>query len=694
MKIVNVTPGIISIPPNGWGAVEKIIWEIHNNLLHLGYDSSIKFLDEVNKDDDIIHIHVANLANIAHEKGIPYYFTMHDHHTVLYGKDSSVYKENLLAIKNAKKAFVPAKYLVEYFDNIPIYFSHGVNTDYFIPNQIESATNGFLCIANNGYIHDHSYDRKGFSYAIEIARKFDLPITIAGPSNNKHYFEHAPKYNKLKVLYDIDESTLKSLYQSHSIFLHFSELEAGHPNLTLLEAMASGMPVIGTFESNNSLAGLKKVNRKIDDITIDEIADVIINYNQYKHAAIYSANTLSWKKRTIELLNMYDINSFREQLIESYNNTEKYIIPSKKHSEFLNINYIEGPYAELVSNNDKEYIIEFINSNTEEIEYSTKIKHGYWSKVSKQYFIPWKIVLKELDNTIIKEYELNFTHSRVYIALESKSLGDTLAWIPYVEEFRKKHNCDVICSTFLNELFTEVYPHIKFVNPGEVVNDIVAMYTVGIYYKDDLIDFYKHPINPITVPLQKVSSDILGLEFNEIKPLIPLKNNLERKKYVTIAIHSTSQAKYWNNPNGWQDVVTFLKTLGYKVILLSEEEDGYMGNSIPNGIYKLPKSPINKVIEQLQSSTLFIGISSGLSWLSWATNTPTCIISGFTKKFNEFNCIRISPKDNTCEGCYNEYTFDKGDWGWCPLHKNTSRQFECTKTISAQDVIDAIKSYI
>jgi len=102
MKVVNVTPGLIPIPPNGWGAVEKIIWETHNALLKLGHDSRIEYLDDV-KDYDVVHIHVANLALMAYERGIPYYFTMHDHHAYLYGKDSHAYKENLEAIKKQKK---------------------------------------------------------------------------------------------------------------------------------------------------------------------------------------------------------------------------------------------------------------------------------------------------------------------------------------------------------------------------------------------------------------------------------------------------------------------------------------------------------------------------------------------------------------------------------------------------------------
>ena len=187
MKIVNVTPGLIPIPPNGWGAIEKIIWENHLNLLAEGHDSQILFLDDVPADVDIVHIHVANLANLAYERGIPYYFTMHDHHAYLYGKDSHAYKENLQAIKNAKKAFVPAKYLIDWFEGIPEYFSHGVNIDYFIPGEFKG--HKLLCVANNGYANNQSYDRKGFKFAIEAAKQLNLPITIAGPSNNKNFFD-------------------------------------------------------------------------------------------------------------------------------------------------------------------------------------------------------------------------------------------------------------------------------------------------------------------------------------------------------------------------------------------------------------------------------------------------------------------------------------------------------------------------
>ena len=104
MKIFHVTPGLISIPPNSWGAVEKIIWEFHNQLLSKNIDSTISYLNDITYvKGNIVHIHVANLALIAHSRNIPYYFTCHDHHAYLYGKNSKAFEENYEAIKNSIK---------------------------------------------------------------------------------------------------------------------------------------------------------------------------------------------------------------------------------------------------------------------------------------------------------------------------------------------------------------------------------------------------------------------------------------------------------------------------------------------------------------------------------------------------------------------------------------------------------------
>jgi autotransporter strand-loop-strand O-heptosyltransferase len=695
MKIINVTPGLIPIPPNGWGAVEKIIWENHNNLLALGHDSHITYLDEVPADADIVHIHVANLALIAHSRGIPYYFTCHDHHAYLYGKNSPVYKENLEAMRHAIKAFVPAKYLVEYFENIPEYFSHGVNTQYFYPSDIKQE-HKLLCVANNGYIHNQSEDRKGFGIAIEAARGLNLPITVAGPSNNKKYFEaYPPTYDKLTILYDLTEKELQDLYRSHTVFVHPSETEAGHPNLTLLEALASGLPVVGTLEAGNRLGGMLVTGRDVVDVTLG-IQEVILQYEQYKHDARAQANKLSWYNRTQELINIYTQDTpmtMKTQLLQHYTTTVRQPVPPRLN---IRMNSIDGMFVEIGGRSPRKYKVEFINTKTEKVEFATEIHNNCWAKCNIKYHVDWDIVVTDMNTNIKFSYPFTLTGKKVYIALDSRSLGDTLAWMPYVEEFRKKHNCTVVCSTFNNALFRDTYSEIEFTEPGDVVHGITAMYKIGLYYYEDgSVDYYKNPIHPITVPLQKIASDILGLEYKEIRPKLNAPQIPQDDKLVTIAIHSTAQAKYWNNPTGWQEVVNWLNGRGYTVKLLSQEGDGYMGNAHPTGIIQHPAGPMDAVMAELKKSKLFIGLGSGLSWLSWALGTPTMIISGFSEPFAEMqDCIRIDAPAGKCRGCYNRVRLNGGDWNWCPDHKGTPRQFECSKSITAEMVIKELEKHL
>lgn len=699
MKVVNITPGLLPIPPNGWGAVEKIIWETHLCLLEAGHNSKVLYLDDIPKDTDVVHIHVANLANEAHRRGIPYYFTMHDHHAYLYGKDSHVYKENLEAIRNSKRAFVPAKYLVDWFEGIPEYFSHGVNTDYFT-NEKMTTTHKLLCVANNGFIHDQSEDRKGFGFAIEVAKRLGLPITIVGPDNNRKYFEKFPSdYDKLSIIYNATEEELRHIYREHSIFLHPSVLEAGHPNLTLLEAMASGLPVLATFEDGNELEGLVKIERNADSI-LTGIAKIFTEYSKYTKLAREQAEKLSWKNRTSELLKLYGekntkITNMKEQMIYHYNNTNIKYTPSKVYRPNISINNIEGPYVEINGEKDNRYKIEFINNKTGKIEYENTMNINCWSKCSIKYFIDWNIRVYE-NNNLIEDYHTDYRDKTIYIALDSKSLGDTLAWFPYVEEFRKKHQCKIICSTFWNDLFASEYPHITFISPGETANGIVAMYTIGLFYTEEKkYDKYKHPNNPIQGPLQKIASDILGLDYIEVRPNIVKHDKTTRQqKYVTIGFHSTSQNKYWNNPTGWKEVVDYLHSNGLEPVFISKEGSDYMGNKYPNGATTIIPKSINHAIELIQGSEFFIGISSGLSWLAWSLGKKVILVSGFTDTYNEFttNCERII-NHSVCNSCWHRGKYDPGDWNFCPDQKGTTRQFECTKSITGTEVINTIKKY-
>ena len=150
-----------------------------------------------------------------------------------------------------------------------------------------------------------------------------------------------------------------------------------------------------------------------------------------------------------------------------------------------------------------------------------------------------------------------------------------------------------------------------------------------------------------------------------------------------IATHSTAQAKYWNNPTGWQEVVDWCNQNSIKVLHASKE-----GTKL-TGVEQLPE-PLETVAEAINNADLFIGISSGLSWLAWALGKKVILISGFTDPYVEFETATYINNHQACHGCWGWDAFDKGDWNWCPLWKGTQRQFECTKTIVFDRVIEAI----
>jgi len=379
-----------------------------------------------------------------------------------------------------------------------------------------------------------------------------------------------------------------------------------------------------------------------------------------------------------------------DNLVKNLNN--KANIDNKVYFHF-----VRGAFLEIKGPKQSTYNVKFLDNKTGRVLYTTEINTNMWTKCSLEYFIEWKIEIYE-NGKLWFEHIYNAENKRVYVALDSKALGDSLAWIAYVEEFGRVHKCKMITSTFMNEMFENQYPNVEFVKPGTNVENLYAMYAIGLFYNEDnTINIYKNPIDPKTQTMQKMCSDILGLPYTEIKPKLKERKPIVDTNYkqVCIGIHGTAQSKFWNNLNGWQDVVDWLNNKGYVVKLLSKEGDNYMGNILPTGIVKHPNGPLELVMDEMKKSKAFIGIGSGLSWLSWALDVPTVLISGFSYEWAEMqDCIRIAAPKGKCEGCFNRLRLDAGDWNWCPDHKGTERQFECTKSITSEMVIKELEKFL
>jgi glycosyltransferase involved in cell wall biosynthesis len=268
MKICQVISSNLPILPTGqrgWGATELITEEYSKNLRNLGHQVHIKYLNEVQPNEyDIVHIHVANLCIEAKKRGLEYIYSTHDHHSFFYGKNSWNYKQQLEAIKGSIFSIAPAEYVVDFFDDTDklFYLAHGADTGYYtpIPRYEGNIQHKLLMCANNGVAGDYGADRKGFRFGIEAAKELGLPITIVGADANTKFFEiHKDllEYDKLTVIdTNPTEEEKVRIFKEHTIFLHPSNLEYGHPNLTLCEAASMCMPIIGTYKGSKHIYGM------------------------------------------------------------------------------------------------------------------------------------------------------------------------------------------------------------------------------------------------------------------------------------------------------------------------------------------------------------------------------------------------------------------------------------------------------
>ena len=370
-------------------------------------------------------------------------------------------------------------------------------------------------------------------------------------------------------------------------------------------------------------------------------------------------------------------------------------------------------------NEENSYQVEFIDTDTNKIAYSVDIVSNRSCWVDRWWFTNWEIRVRKSWPVGGKKSEVIYTHKYnskdkwVKIHIASSNIGDSLAWFPYVEEFKKKHKCKMIVNVSNYQLFEENYASDDFIfDKGQDLPEQYARYHVGIFgYRNEGPHYYEfkphaNPRDQSVTSMSEIATDILGLPSTEVKPrlVFPDKQRSIDGKYVCIAIGATAQAKYWNRPNGWQEVVNYLKNAGYKVVLISKEPEGFMGNEFwenkfPSGIIdKSGDIPLEDRMNDLKYADFFIGTSSGLSWLAWAVDIPVILITGHNHSWYNFkdktSVVSLENNDDVCTGCWHKQGFAPGDWWHCPKYKDTDNHFECTTLITSDMVIDKIKSRI
>jgi autotransporter strand-loop-strand O-heptosyltransferase len=493
--------------------------------------------------------------------------------------------------------------------------------------------------------------------AVELAKQMpDVQFHFVGnqAGNFQHYWEPLMKDLPPNVHIWGERDDVGDFMGDADLFLFNSTFECNP--LVIREAIGYGLPII----ARNLPQYGDMFTKYITDLDPKRLKEQV--YEQLKNPKTYDIPENEELEFALTHLAIY------QKIVQD-------VVQSNEHVT-IDHNFVLEPFLEIKGRSKSRFRVEYLDEEGV-CHYRNTIGVQNWIKLNRRWFTKWTIKIWKDDSEPYYEYTLDYTDKRVYIAFDSKSLGDSIAWMPYVLEFKKKHNCHVIVSTFKNFLFKDVYPELEFIEPGQKADNILGMYSIGWFYNPD-----KEPALCNTVKLQEAATNILGLDYQELKPRIAFtpRNNLYGK-YVTIATNSTSGCKFWRKEE-WQLVINYIHEKGYQVINVSKEKNPF------DNCIQIEDTSMDNTMNVIHHSHLFIGLSSGLSWLAWAMDKKVVMISNFTDADHEFSCIRIT-NTNVCHGCWNkaEYRFDAGDWEWCPEHKGTDRQWECHKKIKASDVV-------
>ena len=217
---------------------------------------------------------------------------------------------------------------------------------------------------------------------------------------------------------------------------------------------------------------------------------------------------------------------------------------------------------------------------------SSQIKFfdGYVSDVIfislEKFFINREFELY-LDDKLIFHHRYNPKNKTVHFSVLQTGMGDHIALFPCIEEFCRKWKCRATLDVqpYMQGIVKTYFPTIKCVD--KMPPDSYASYFLSPGFSP-----FFHPTEIRKIPMLTMGNEILNLSRYKKKIYPTTKPRQISDKYVRIAAQTSNTAKDWLNPTGWDEVIDYLKSLGYRVLCIDknrEETDHDMTVKMPVG---------------------------------------------------------------------------------------------------------------
>jgi len=381
-----------------------------------------------------------------------------------------------------------------------------------------------------------------------------------------------------------------------------------------------------------------------------------------------------------------DVERFRKQMLQHYSETHTAPVVTIDVKAHVTTGRTTRLHIDQLP--PGKHLARFWDTSSDRLVYETQVEAGRWYQPSQHWFTPWRVEILQEDKRVW-EWTVPTQGGKVAVQFDTSSLGDSLAWMGQVERFKEHWGFSKVwVKTHKDWLWDREYYAERDIEIVDKLPVDVTTVHLGVYYSKEVPwDRAEHRMDWRKIHLAQVASDRLGTPFSERRPRLgaqfqkaPLKP--VTKPIVTFASHSTAGAKYWQRDSCWKELIEAMPEWRW----IHTSKEGKREGAEQSG------ESLEEVAGWIRSSDFFVGISSGLSWFAWALGVPTFVISGFTPEVVERSeGIWTIQNPRVCNGCWGWDAFDKADWNWCPAHKGTHRQFECTKEISPGMVAEKIR---
>ena len=358
--------------------------------------------------------------------------------------------------------------------------------------------------------------------------------------------------------------------------------------------------------------------------------------------------------------------------------------------EGLRLDFNCGLRLQIPRLDDDEFRVVIGNAESGEIYFDEEVS-GVILVSFEKYFIPWQIDVFYYEAHIFS-HTLDLDGQEVYFKFLSGALGDAIALFPYVADFIHRWNCKprVSLAPYLRDIAKRYYPQLIF--SDTMSDETYATYSIGTW-----MNFMAGAtVDSRLMPMEEIGKTSLGTTYTiRTVRYTPTKPRIIKEPYVCIGVQASAPWKGWHFPHGWDDVVAHLKENGYRVLCIDRErgntKDG-ISSRIPDGAEDFTGDiPLVERVNLLAYADFFVGLSSGLSWLSYAAGCPVVMIVGFSLPWFEFDTPYRVQNYTKCYGCFNDVRAEFSHVQHCPYHLGTEKQFECSRSITSQQVIMTIE---